>query len=131
MCKWFVPEPGSAAALPLREAHIEGRIAIIAPQLLSYEVANALRYHPAISRTQLRTAIRDFFGLQIALALPSSESLSRAADFAHRMKVTIYDASYAVLAESHACPLITDDSRLLHTSELAISVSDWASSFSI
>jgi predicted nucleic acid-binding protein len=125
VCKWFVTEPDSSAALTLRRAHAEGRVRIIAPQLLGYEVANALRHHPTMSPGELRAAIRYFFDLQIALAPLSSASLSHAADYAYSEKLTIYDACYAVLAESHSCPLVTVDSHLLRASDRAVSISDW------
>ncbi|MGA7861749.1 MAG: type II toxin-antitoxin system VapC family toxin [Thermoplasmata archaeon] len=125
VCKWFVPEVDSEAALGLRDAHADGRIRIIAPDLLSYEVANVLRHHPAMSADRLRSAMRHFFDLQVALVPPSSALLGLASGYAHREKLTIYDAVYAVLAESRSCRLVTADSRLLGTSNRAVPISQW------
>lgn len=126
VCKWFVPEAGSEGALDLREAHIEGRVRVLAPDLLAYELANALRHHPSMSTDRIRTATRSLFDMQISLERPSSASWVRAADFAYREKLTIYDACYAVLAVGHSCPLVTDDSRHLRASKLAIPSSEWS-----
>jgi predicted nucleic acid-binding protein len=125
VCKWFVPEPGSDSALRLRDAHVESRVRIIAPQLLCYEFANAIRHHPAMTRTTLRTALRYFFDLQIGLAPPSVKAMSRIAEIALPAKLTVYDACYMELAEDHSCQLVTDDSRLLRAYDRAVSTSAW------
>ena len=47
--KWFVPETDSDKAVTLRNRHVEGGLTLMAPDLLIYEVANALVYHPEIA----------------------------------------------------------------------------------
>jgi|HubBroStandDraft_1064217.scaffolds.fasta_scaffold03783_6 predicted nucleic acid-binding protein len=126
VCKWYVHESDSDIAVSLRDAHSKGQVRILAPQLLPYEIANVLRFRPGISPNDLRGIMRSFFDLQLALAPPTSASLRHALDFAFREKLTIYDACYAVLAESHACPLVTADTDLLRASNLAVRVSDWS-----
>ncbi len=123
--KWFLPEKGADDARALRDEHIEGRVRILAPDLICYEVANALRYHPAIGSDRLEESIRYLYDLQISLVRPTSNDLSAAADFARRRMVTVYDACYATLAEGRSCPLVTDDSLLLKTVKRAIRPSEW------
>lgn len=48
--KWFVDEPDSAPALALRNAHIAGQSPLVAPDLLIYEVANALLHNSRLLR---------------------------------------------------------------------------------
>ena len=124
-CKWFLPEKGTSAALLLRDDHIEGRVRILAPQLLCYEVANALRYHPALSPEGLEESIRYLYDLQLSLVHPTHRDLSSAAAFARRRRVSVYDACYATLAEKRSCPLITDDTLLLKSSRRAVPLSEW------
>jgi predicted nucleic acid-binding protein len=124
-CKWYVPEPGAEAALSLRDAHADGEIRLLAPSLITYELANALRHHPGMTPSRLRSAVRWFFDLQIALAPPSSSELIRAGDIALARGLTVYDASYAALAEDRGCPLVTDDARLLRASDRAVPLSKW------
>jgi len=126
-CKWFLPEKGAEAALSLRENHIEGRVRILAPELICYEVANALRYHPAINTEKLRDSIRSLYDLQLSFTHLTSSDLSFAAEFARRHRVSVYDASYAILAEKRSCPLVTDDALLLKVSRRAVRLSDWTS----
>ena len=42
--KWFVAEKGSDYALKLRDMYISGEIKIAAPELLLYEVLNAVQH---------------------------------------------------------------------------------------
>ncbi len=42
--KWFSEEEETKKALELREKYINGEIVIAVPDLLVYEIANALRY---------------------------------------------------------------------------------------
>ncbi len=46
--KWLVEEEGSERALRLRDRYIDGKIEIIAPELITFEVLNALRYEGAV-----------------------------------------------------------------------------------
>jgi predicted nucleic acid-binding protein len=124
--KWFVPETASDIAVLLRDGHAEGRLRLLAPSLMPYEVANALRYHPAMTSERLREAVRALFDLQVHLVRPSPELLEPAAAFALQEKLTLYDACYAVLADRHSCPLVTEDSRLLRSSTRAVSLSKWS-----
>ena len=80
-CKWFLPEKGTSAALLLRDDHIEGRVRILAPQLLCYEVADALRYYPALSPEGIEESIRYLYDLQLSLVHPTHRDLSSAAAF--------------------------------------------------
>jgi predicted nucleic acid-binding protein len=105
---------------------VDGRIRIIVPDLLSYEVANALRYYPAMTADRLRSALRLFYDVQIALVPASAALLGLAAGYTYRHRLTIYDAVYAVLAETHSCRLVTADARLLDASDRAVPISDWS-----
>ena len=44
--KWFVAERDSEKALTLRGMYEREKIELVAPSLIYYEVANALRFHP-------------------------------------------------------------------------------------
>jgi predicted nucleic acid-binding protein len=125
-CKWYLPEVGAEAAVSLRDAHINARIRLYAPALITYEVANALRHHPDMTPSLLRASVRRFFDLQVALVPPSDSGLSRAADIAIDKGLTIYDASYLALAVDRACPLVTDDAHLLRASDQAVAPAEWS-----
>lgn len=44
-------------AVQLRDAHIQGMIMLVAPDLLVYEVSNALRYNPALTAEDLKQVV--------------------------------------------------------------------------
>ncbi len=52
--KWFVNEADSGLALKLREEFYTGEREIVAPDLLLFEIANALRYSPSFSTKEIQ-----------------------------------------------------------------------------
>jgi len=51
--KWFVEEDYTDEALRLRDDYVERALEIASPDLLPYEVLNALRYNPSFGGSQL------------------------------------------------------------------------------
>lgn len=125
VCKWFLPEADSRAALEVRDAHIEGAVRIVAPDLLCFEVANVLLHTRGFGAEASSRAIRNLIELQLTLVRPTTELLSSALALARRLKLTAYDACYLALAEELDCALLTGDSRLLAASEHAQSIERW------
>ncbi len=97
--KWYLPEEDTDAALALRESHLNGDIRLVSPDLMVYEVANALRYHPRAGSDRLAEHIGDLFALDIGLDPTSETSIIAAIQSAFRLGLSIYDASYISLAE--------------------------------
>jgi len=112
VAKWFVPEEGSDKAVKLRNRHIEGSLTLMAPDLVVYEVANALAYHPEISEDDLREDVSALFMVDLELVPPSTELMASIADRARRHAVSVYDSSYLTLAEVTATNLVTADRKL-------------------
>ena len=126
--KWFLPERDSEAALALRDEHVAGRIRLVAPALLPYETANALRYHPQVGSGFLADHIADLFALAIRFDPVSEVSLENAVAAAYRTGLTVHDASYLALAEHLDCPLVTADGVQLEVSGgRGRHVRDWSS----
>ncbi len=110
--KWFLNEEDTEKALALREAHVEGRLSLTAPDLIVYEVANALHYHPKVTSQELKESVKALLELELDLVPPSSEFCSRTADAARKLAISIYDASYIALSDLVATNLVTADRRL-------------------
>ncbi len=81
----------------LRDAHIEDRVSLTAPDLIVYEVANALNYHPKLTEADLDASLKELFELDLQL-VPPSRVLSQTARIARRLKISVYDASYVALS---------------------------------
>jgi len=107
--KWFVPEVDSQAALGIRDAHANQEISLFAPDLLGYEVANALHHRSGLNNDDLEEGIKALFELDLTLIAPTTRSISRAARLARTMDLTIYDSTYLALAEDLNCQLVTSD----------------------
>lgn len=125
--KWFLEEADSGAAHRLLEAHLSGDPVLVAPALLPYEVANALRYHPRIGAELLARAMESLMGLGLGLAPPSDEGLREAVRIAFRLGITVYDAAYVALADHLDGVLVTADERQRETAgDRAVHVREWA-----
>ncbi len=108
--KWYssLREDDIIKADKLLQMYVDGACDLLAPALISYELANALRFNPNFDDKHVKRAMRDFFELQITLEA-SSEYIDHAIELAFGYSLTIYDAIYAALAQLSSIPLITAD----------------------
>lgn len=108
----YFPDEDQAQAQALIREHVMGRVALIAPTLLLYEVTNAVvqaQRRGRISDEQARSILTSFEGLAITLRpVPWQQILP----LALRFDRSAYDAAYLALAEMTDQPLVTADRRL-------------------
>lgn len=110
--KWFSTEEEADLAVKLRDEHIAGRLSIVSPDLLIYEVSNALRHNPNFDASNVKGAVKSLFDLELDLVPPNEEIFSRAAAHAFELGITIYDACYLALAELMGIEFVTGDEKL-------------------
>ena len=110
--KWFLEEEDSDKALRVRDAHISSGIKLTAPDLIVYEVANALNYNSRVSDTQLTSQVQDLSDYDLDLVPPSAEYTAHIVRTARELSVSVYDSSYVALADIIATNLITADKKL-------------------
>lgn len=110
--KWFIPEEDGNKALMLRNRHIEGGITLVAPDLLIYEVANALSYYPKIKDEDIEEDLTALFMVDLELVPPSSELTTSVTLKARQLGISVYDSSYLVFAETIATNFVTADKKL-------------------
>jgi predicted nucleic acid-binding protein len=116
--KWFRQgEVLAEEALALRDAYLYGQIEVALPTLLAYELANVLRYKADMNTKQVQTAVRSLFDMGLAWVLPSSEMMERAVEIARTHNTTVYNATFAALAESVGATFVTADERLIRRLE--------------
>jgi predicted nucleic acid-binding protein len=110
--KWFVQERDSEKALLLKTGHEAGDLQLTAPDLLVYEVANALNYNPRMTVDELTISSAKLLELDLDLVLPRPEYASEIDRTARKFSISVYDASYVALADIIATKLVTADERL-------------------
>ncbi|MEM4346493.1 MAG: type II toxin-antitoxin system VapC family toxin [Candidatus Caldarchaeum sp.] len=107
--KWFNVEPLREKALTIRSKYASGDIDLIAPDLLHYEVANALRYNPRFGIEDVKAALRALEDMGITTYEFKGELRKRAVELAYGFGITLYDAAYVSLAVLQNATLYTAD----------------------
>lgn len=110
--KWFSEEEYTDKALRIRERFLRGEENIVIPDLLLYELANALRYNRGFDSIDVRDALVSIFEMQIDIIVPISALMTSAIALAFEHNITVYDAFYVALAKESGLSLITADDRL-------------------
>lgn len=110
--KWFSEEEYTVRALKLRDDFSKGDIELVVPDLILYEVSNALRYNPDFDETDVADAVGTLFDIGISIIVPNREVINSALNLAYEHKITVYDAYYVALAKEINYKLITADRKL-------------------
>jgi len=111
--KWFSQEAGTEAALVLRDAVFSGKCRLEAPDLLLYELANALRFNSRFNADDVKLALGSILDMGISFHPAEGSLLSRAVDLAFRYRMTVYDGCFIALGDIRGLSLITADDKLI------------------
>jgi predicted nucleic acid-binding protein len=111
----------------------EGRIRLLAPDHIRYEVASAIRQ--AVRRGRLQrevgaVAIDQFLAWNVT-TIGSSDLIRSAYDQALRHGCSLYDGLYLALAEAARCPLLYADERLRHNLTHRFPYALWIGEYSV
>ena len=91
--KWFVDEKGSERAKLLEAEFAYGNLEIMAPAVLKYEVASALRWHPLADLKPLDvTRALEVVEKYSFLFEPTPQAWDHALDLSYSNRISIYDA---------------------------------------
>ena len=107
--KWFLDEPGSAQARELRRRFHLGDVELAAPDLLIYEVANALVCQRVHSPAEIAMSVDTLLSMELILSDPELDLMSRGVALADQRSAALYDAVYVALAEMLGGELATAD----------------------
>jgi predicted nucleic acid-binding protein len=130
--KWhLMDEEYQEEALALLTEYQEGRVLLLAPDHIRYEVANALRI--AVRRNRLnavqgRSALLQFLDWRIPTA--NADALIHSAfDVSVLLGCALYDGLYLALAQASNCPLIYADGTLRNIIAARFPLALWIGDF--
>ena len=110
--KWFCNEEGTDKALEIRKKYIKGENEIAVPDLILYEIANALRYNKLIDEQDVKEAVDSLNKLAIEIVVPTKEVMDLAISYAKKYDISVYDACFLSLADLLRFTCVTADEKL-------------------
>jgi predicted nucleic acid-binding protein len=112
LLKWFIDEPGAAAAAELKRRHLDGDVALVIPALALYEVPNVLRFKRGVPAAAVQEAMRALWTLSLDTVAPTEELTDAAIRLSFLTGLSVYDCAYLALAEELDASLVTADASL-------------------
>ncbi len=112
LVKWFIQEPGTEAALVLRDDFVAGDIDLHAPSHAPFEVLNALQFSPFCTEERCSQAQVALDGYGLRYHPLAGEAGRRAVHLAYAKDLSVYDAAYLALARGLDARVVTADSAL-------------------
>jgi predicted nucleic acid-binding protein len=111
--KWFSEfgENDLPQAIQLRQALLDGSVLFIVPELLFYELSNALRYNPSLSSKDVQEALDSVIDMGLVVKGVDKRVMADAISVAFKYGVTVYDAYFLALSRIERKPLIIADYR--------------------
>jgi len=116
--KWyFSDEEFGDIALGILDGHLSERLALHAPTLLEFEVANSLIIARRRGRVEANATIKALEGFsELGIELhPLSPHFKKVLEYAEKYKITAYDAAYVALAHDLKASVVTADKRLFNS----------------
>ena len=109
--KWFSEfgENDLDRALGLRRTLLERTILFTVPELLFYELSNALRYNPNLSPEDVQEAVDSVLEMGLDVRRVDKIVMAKAISIAFQYDVTVYDAYFLALSWAEKKPLILAD----------------------
>lgn len=111
--KWFsaLGESNVPEAVNILDRRVRGDVALLVPDLLYYEVCNALVYKKSLSDEKVQLSIASLFAIGMETIHINVDLMLVSLVLARQCGITVYDACYAVLAQKCGCPLVTANPR--------------------
>ncbi len=101
------------AALIILDNHLKKIEKIIVPDLLFYEAANAWATKSGLTLRGISNNLDDLIDSNLTVENINFGLLQKIIYFSRKYKVSVYDATYAVLAKENKCDLITADNKFV------------------
>ena len=115
--KWFKQEIYTDIATKIKDDFVNGIYEIVVPDLILYEITNALRYDKRFDDKFIKESLDNLLKMEINIVIPSQRLISRSIELSYSSNVTIYDATYIALAELNGAIFVTADETLYKKSK--------------
>jgi predicted nucleic acid-binding protein len=110
--KWiFADEEGAEHAERVRNEHISGKNEIAVPSLFFYEIANVLASKVKLSAEEALEAFELISAFEFNVHELDIPEFLEAMTLSMKHKISVYDASYHVLASRLGCRFLTADRK--------------------
>ena len=110
--KWiFADEDGAEHAERVCDEHISSKNELAVPALFFYEIANVLATKVRLPVEEALEAFKLISAFELNVHELDGDCFAEAISFAMSHKVSVYDASYHVLAERLGCRFLTADRK--------------------
>jgi len=119
--KWFSKENEEylSSAMKLLDSQLKKKEILIAPDIILYELANAWATKTNLTLDQAKTFMRDFTLTEVKTEPITIELVNDSMIFSKKYNVSVYDASYAILAQKRKCNYYTADSKFINRVNLS------------
>lgn len=113
--KWITEEDTGTdtPVLKLLRQFLDGKENVLILDIVLYELANALSTKTHLTLKEIEQAWNLFERLNLNVINPSLKFIRKSLKFSRKYHVSVYDASYAVLAMEKKCILFTSDSKFV------------------
>lgn len=111
--KWLQEEDNRHLSLKILEDFLDGNQEILAPDILLYELANILSFKKELEIVEAIEAWNLFVDFKIKIYIPNTDFLAKCLEFAKKYNISVYDASFTVLAQENKCNFITADQKFV------------------
>lgn len=106
-------EKSRNSARKLLEEHLLEKNKIIILDLTLYELSNAWATKTKLPLPKIKINLWDLQEFNLEIESVTFSLLGKAIEFARKYHVSVYDASYAVLAQEKGCDLYTADNKFV------------------
>ncbi len=113
LVKWFVNEIKSESAIEIRDNYIKGKLNLIAPNLILYEVLNALKYIKLHKQEEIERIFDTIINYGIEFITLDKELAGKSIEISMKSELSLYDSAYVALAKIREGKLITADEKFL------------------
>ena len=110
--KWFSQEESRDKAIKIRDDFLKGEMEIVLPDLILYELSNALRFNPVFDFNDVKETVGSILDMDLTITSPTSSVLNESIRLAFSKNITVYDAIYISLASNLNYILVTADKKL-------------------